>query len=145
MTTIIFVNNHQVLFDDEFAKNLTNIKVSKVGNKFYARSGSSYLHRLVINAKQGEIVDHINGNGLDNRLCNLRIANHHLNKCNSLEKNKTSKYIGVSVHKKRITVQIKIDGKNKHFYGFKTQEEAALFYNKIAKEIHKEFAFQNQI
>jgi len=34
------------------------------------------MHRLIIGAKHGDIVDHINGNGLDNRRANLRIVSH---------------------------------------------------------------------
>ena len=41
------------------------------------------LHREVIKAKDSEIVDHINRNKLDNRLCNLRITSYRENACNS--------------------------------------------------------------
>lgn len=47
----------------------------------YARTGSSrvgasqrLMHRFIIGAKPGEIVDHINGDGLDNRRENLRLV-----------------------------------------------------------------------
>ena len=42
----------------------------------YARSNGIYLHRLIVGAKAGEEVDHINGDGLDNRRSNLRIVTH---------------------------------------------------------------------
>lgn len=44
------------------------------------------LHRLVIQAKEGDIVDHLNGNKLDNRLVNLRV-------CTQKENNQNHKNI----------------------------------------------------
>lgn len=40
------------------------------------------LHRLVAKAPKGSIVDHVNRNVLDNRLCNLRITTHQVNNRN---------------------------------------------------------------
>ena len=36
-------------------------------------NGTRLMHRIIIKAPKGKIVDHINGNRLDNRLENLRI------------------------------------------------------------------------
>ena len=45
---------------------------------FYARAKINtkivQMHRVILNAKNGQYIDHINGNGLDNRKCNLRFA-----------------------------------------------------------------------
>ncbi len=61
------------------------------------------LHRFVIEANKGDpIVDHINGDKLDNRRINLRFVTSSQNAQNKLKKEgTTSKYIGV--HKKENT------------------------------------------
>jgi hypothetical protein len=71
------------------------------GGSFYARryrgQGAILMHRLIMNPPKGMVVDHINGNGLDNRRCNLRICTQKENTYNSRERvNGTSRFIGVS-------------------------------------------------
>ncbi|MCX5633460.1 MAG: HNH endonuclease [Phycisphaerae bacterium] len=58
------------------------------------------LSRFIMNAKEGDIVDHKNRNPLDNRRKNLRIVNVRQNALNKKCKN-TSGYIGVCVRRQR--------------------------------------------
>lgn len=44
---------------------------------------TQYLHRLIMGAKNGEHVDHINSDGLDNRRCNLRLCDKSQNMANA--------------------------------------------------------------
>ena len=77
--------------------------------KFYAirgqmisPSGSKIvqLHRLIMNAPKGLLVDHRNGDSLDNRRANLRLATHSQNQWNRQKiKNTTSRFVGVSFYK----------------------------------------------
>lgn len=60
------------------------------------------MHRLIMSAKQGEIIDHINHNGLDNRRKNLRIASRSLNKANSrFPIDNVSGFVGVFFDKRK--------------------------------------------
>ncbi|MFA5292668.1 MAG: HNH endonuclease [Phycisphaerae bacterium] len=59
-----------------------------------------FLSRFVMNAKDGQIVDHKNRDPLDNRRCNLRFATYRQNGLNKICKN-TSGYIGVSINRKK--------------------------------------------
>lgn len=94
-------------------------------------SGIEYFHRSIFNQiEDGLEVDHINGNGLDNRKSNLRIVTHQVNQNN--QRNRTKKE-GQS--KYRYVHWCKRDSKwmamvsNKNLGRYKTQEEAALTAN----------------
>lgn len=73
------------------------------------------MHRVIMNPKNDEQVDHINRNRLDNRRENLRIVTPHQQRFNmSKPKNNTSGYKGVSwsEERKKWVAQIQINGKN---------------------------------
>lgn len=102
-----------------------------------------YMHRVVARAMEGDHVDHINGNKLDNTRANLRICTHQENCCNrGVQSNNTSGAKGVSLLKStgRYMARIKQYGKSKYLGVFATPEEANAAYAKAAKEHFGEFS-----
>ena len=106
------------------------------------------MARQIMNCPVGLEVDHINGDLLDNRRCNLRICTHSENMRNrKLQKNNTSGYRGVTyVHgSERYTAQIYRHKKKVHLGTFDTAELAAIAYNEAAKHYYGEFAKLNLV
>lgn len=95
-----------------------------------------YMHRIIIGAKKGQIVDHINGNTLDNRSSNLRIVTPRQNQQN-MHYERSSKYPGVSwyTNDKKWVARIQIEGKNKGLGYFKSEKEAFEAYKKAVHEL----------
>ncbi len=108
-----------------------------------------YMHRLIMATPPGMDTDHINGDKLDNRRCNLRICNRSENKQNSGKQNgKTSSiYKGVSWNNadRKWTAKIKANG-NRYWLGYFPNEiSAAIAYNEAALKYYGEFARLNLI
>lgn len=105
------------------------------------------LHRLIMNATPEQVVDHINGNKLDNRRENLRVCTQAENTRNNRtpRKNKTSRFKGVSWYPRgnRWKAQIQVNKQKKHIGYFPSEEEAALAYDEAAERLHGEFASKN--
>lgn len=101
-----------------------------------------YLHRSILNPPNGYQVDHINGNGLDNRRENLRLVNQAQNNMNAGKRiGASSNYKGVGFHKKAGKWRAYI-GK-KHLGLFDKEIEAAKAYDLEAKNIYGSFAKLN--
>lgn len=119
----------------------------------YAKRGTTIcgnipLHREVIKAGVGQLVDHINFDKLDNRKCNLRICTHTQNLSHKPPtKRNTSGYKGVSYHKreKRWRATISANRIKYHLGDFLTAIEAAKAYNEVAVKYHGEFAWLNPL
>lgn len=132
--------------------------VSVRNGKFYIygtpNKKHTSMHRFIMGLDIGDKaeVDHIDNDGLNNTRKNLRLCNRSQNQMNrSKSTNCKSIYKGVTIasiahwRKKKWTASVKFNGK-KHSLGyFLTQEDAALAYNKKAKELFGEFAKLNQI
>lgn len=107
------------------------------------------LHRLIMGLSKGDgkEIDHINGNGLDNRKQNLRVCTRGENLRNSKFRKGSSSHRGVHLHKgsKKWYAQIRFDNKKHYLGSFDCEIEAAEAYNNAAKEHHGEFATLNEI
>jgi hypothetical protein len=154
---------HHVLLDDEdydrvVAEGKWCIGKDRSRGVFYVRRATPadengkqkaiLLHRFIMDAPRGKVIDHINGDGRDNRKENLRICTiaENSRNCNRPPQGKVG-YHGVIRRRWRQTkkyyVLIRFQGKRHSGGGFFTAEEAAMEYDKLAREHHGEFATLN--
>ena len=102
----------------------------------YAVGSLGTLHRLIMEAKRGEIVDHISGDTLDNRHKNLRLVSFRQNAINcSGHRISTSKHKGVywSARYEKWCADIRRDGKKVFLGSYKIEREAVIAYNAAAR------------
>lgn len=94
----------------------------------------------------GLIIDHKDGNTLNNTVSNLRYATRSQNNQNRFKSvNCLSKYKGVTFYKGAFVAQLKFNKKNRYLGRFKSEISAALAYNKEAIKVFGEFAKINII
>ena len=101
------------------------------------------MHRFILGAPAGYVVDHRDGNGLNNTRDNLRLATYSQNKANSVCRRSLPK--GVYSRRQRTggtvyRAQIRCRGVITNLGTFVTIEEAAKAYAEAAFRTHKEFA-----
>lgn len=157
MRKIAITQNKFALVSNEDFKELNQFKwrLKRVMPKKYkeidyvirgTRKNEITMHRQITKAPKGMDVDHINGNGLDNRRENLRVCTHAENLRNKIKSiNNTSGYKGVWFNKvgKKWIVHLYFDGKNHHIGQFDTKEDAAMAYDISAINKFGEFAKTN--
>ena len=109
---------------------------------------TEFLHRFLLNAKKGQCVDHINGNGLDNRQSNLRLCSVKQNQHNRKKyMSASSEYKGVC-KRRRIkswvfSAQILTNGKQRRIGCFKNEIDAAIAYDIEAVKCFGKYARLN--
>lgn len=105
-----------------------------------------FMHRLLLEPSSGEMVDHKNGDKLDNRLENIRICTQPQNAMNQKRNSvNTTGYKGVTVASNGFRARIKVNYKSFELGVFDTAKKAALAYNRAAKKLHGDFARLNDV
>lgn len=139
---------YRVLVDDNFTYDGGYFERGKCGHVRYwnpRTSKRTLLHRIIMDAPEDMVVDHVNGNPLDNRKCNLRLATRQQSVMNrGKNKNNTAGFKGVTPRKIRsgviFEVSIKLNGKSKYLGRFNCPIKAHAAYCKAAEELFGEFA-----
>jgi len=143
--------------DDEDFEWLNSFKwcTHKNINNFYAirsvrvngKKVSQKMNQLIMGDNPLKLmIDHRDGNGLNNQKSNLRFCTNQENQMNQRpQKNCSSVYKGVywQKQKKRWRARIKINRKFTHIGYFKIEEDAARAYNAAAIKSFGEFAYLN--
>jgi len=147
------------LVDDADFERLTRRKwyARRTASGFYAMSNRSrrlgvkravFMHREIINAPPGSICDHVNGNTLDNRRENLRLATSNQNRMNARrQSNNKTGYKGVSyeIRRGRWRSDIRPFGEHVFLGYFDDPKSAAIAYNEAAHKYYGEFSRINQV
>jgi hypothetical protein len=150
-TVELNINGQTVVFDKEYWPIISKFSwfIQKGKNTNYAttcvhfgnKKTAIMMHRLVMGMKK-KFVDHINQNGLDNRIQNLRFVSNRENCYNKVLKNKRG-YRGVTMTHGKYKCQISANGKKYSQYGFKTEIEAAKAYDLLSLKHHGIFGVRN--
>lgn len=154
MKKLTLTKGKYTIVDDDDYEYLSKVKW-KYHDGYAIRNVSSkgthrmeIMHRVIMSAPKGFVVDHINGDTMDNRKENLRLATVGQNAYNSKpQQGRSSKYKGVTFSKRYQKWKAQITArKSLKFLGYFADElEAARAYNKAAEELFGEFAWLNDL
>lgn len=147
MIEIQLGGGYVALIDDEDAVKVCEYRWrrSKLGYATCKHGGKLLLmHRVILGAAKGEIVDHANHNTLDNTKKNIRLCSHAENMRNSkTHKNNQLGLKGVYPERGKYRARISLSGKRFNIGYFDTPELAFDAYKQAAIEMHGKFACVN--
>jgi hypothetical protein len=144
--------NKFALVDPEDYAELVRHKwcAAKQGNSWYAvrwdRGRQLRMHRVVLNAAPGRVVDHVHHDGLNNTKRNLRPCNKAQNAHNQRpQQGRSSRYKGVCWHKRerKWYSRIQCHGRPRSLGLFTRERDAARVRDQAAIALHGEFAYLN--
>ena len=147
------------LIDDEAIGLISGYKwcANRIGRTFYAMTNvrlnsgkktSIYMHRKIMVPSLGLVVDHLDGDGLNNTRKNLRVCTRGENAGRQKPQiGRTSRFKGVSWHKDRNKWEsyIHFGGKKSLLGYFHSEREAATAYNEAAIGILGRLAVLNKL
>jgi len=116
------------------------------GNVYAAttRNGKTvYMHRMLMRPGKGYVVDHIDGNGLNNRRCNLRVCTPAQNLANKSPRGGSSSFAGVYRRKDKWVAHVTRRGKYHYVGVFDDEVAAAKARDRKAYELHGQYAYLN--
>lgn len=127
------------IIDDKDLEMVSSYRWALCSKRYAAawhNSKTILMHRLILNPPIGLFVDHVNGDGLDNRRSNLRHCDYRQNGANRKPK---GRFLGVQMRDGRFRAYIK-----KTYLGvFNSERDAAIAYDTAARVEHGEFANLN--
>lgn len=130
-----------------------NWRIFKIGNTSYVKSfkysggkpkETYYLHRLIMGVSKDTdmVVDHIDGNGLNNRKSNLRLLKRGQNATRQVNRERNG-IMGVEKSGNLFFVRIKHDGKRYYIGKFNDEVMAGMAYDKAAIYFRGDLAILN--
>jgi HNH endonuclease len=157
MKTIPLTKGQETIVDDEDFEDLSayhwcamkgrhNLYAVRASVSASGKRSLIRLHRQLLNAPVDMLVDHINGDGLDNRRQNLRLCTNRQNQQNQRwPRRSLSRFKGVTYDKRsrKWPAYIKTNGRMRGLGYFSTELEAAMAYNAAALVEFGEFAALN--
>lgn len=149
MAELELTHGRKCLVDEEDYKMLVGYKWCVTGTGYVHNRTLGRIHRVIMRAPKGSLVDHVNGDKLDNRRCNLRFATKSQNNMNTKRVKGASKFKGVIWVKRKNggmwKARLTLGGETIYLGSYKTDLEAASAYNEAACKHFGKFSHLNDL